>query len=326
MDLWQQTMIGLARSARVKRAMQHHGGATALARRFVVVGGPEAAVAAARRLRDRRGISASLAYLGEYVSDPALIERTVDMALTVTRLLGEADLDVQVSADPTAIGELASPQLCRDNAERIARAVAAQPAHGRNFLMLDMEDLSLVEPTLHLQRELFAEGLPAAVTLQARLRRTARDIETLVPHSPAIRLVKGAFPLGPEHDHQGRVAIARSFLSSARTMLAPEVRETDFHPVFATHDEGLIRRIAEVARRIGWRQEEYEFELLYGVRPDLARRLRAEGFSVRLYLPFGTDWWPYAIRRVGEHPHNALLLVRSLVSGNRAGTGSSGAV
>ena len=88
-------MIRLARSARVKAFMQRHGGATALARRFVVVGGPEAAVATARWLRDRRGVSASLAYLGEYVSDPALIGRTVEVALTVSRLLGAAGLDVQ---------------------------------------------------------------------------------------------------------------------------------------------------------------------------------------------------------------------------------------
>jgi proline dehydrogenase len=112
-------MIRLARSERVTGLMQRHGGATALARRFVVVGGPEAAAAAARRLRDRRGISASLSYLGEYVSDPVLIDRTVEASLAVSQLLGAAGLDVQVSVDPTAIGQLASPDLCRASAERI---------------------------------------------------------------------------------------------------------------------------------------------------------------------------------------------------------------
>jgi proline dehydrogenase len=189
MDLWQRTMIRLARSERVTGLMQRHGGATALARRFVVVGGPEAAVAAARRLRDRRGISASLSYLGEYVSDPALIDRTVEASLAVSVLLGAAGLDVQVSADPTAIGQLASPDLCRTNAERIARSVASQPAAGRNFLMLDMEDLSLVGPTLRLQSHLFDQGLPAAVTLQARLRRTEGDLESVLTRSAAVRLV-----------------------------------------------------------------------------------------------------------------------------------------
>ncbi len=319
MDLWQRTMIRLARSERVTGLMQRHGGATAVARRFVVVGGPEAAVAAARRLRNRRGISASLSYLGEYVSDPALIDRTVEASLAVSVLLGAAGLDVQVSADPTAIGQLASPDLCRTNAERIARSVASQPAAGRNFLMLDMEDLSLVGPTLRLQSHLFDQGLPAAVTLQARLRRTEGDLESVLTRSAAVRLVKGAFPRGPEHDHQGKAAIERSYLALARMMLSPSARGAGLHPVFATHDDGLIGRIAELARRMGVPQDGYEFEFLYGAHREGERRLRADGYAVRLYVPFGVAWWPYAVRRVGEHPRNALLLGRSLVRQRRTG-------
>jgi len=312
-DLWQQTMIRLARSERVTGLMHRHGGATALARRFVVVGGPDAAVATARRLRDRRGISASLSYLGEYVSDPVLIGRTVEASLAVSRLLGAAGLDIQVSVDPTAIGQLASPDLCRANAERIARSVAAQRAGGRNFLMLDMEDLSLVEPTLRLQRDLLDQGLPAAVTLQARLRRTEGDLESVLTRAPAVHLVKGAFPRGPEDDHQGKAAIERSYLSLAQMMLSSPAREAGLHPVFATHDDGLIGRVAGVARGMGVPQDGYEFEMLYGAHREGERRLRAEGYSVRLYVPFGVAWWPYAVRRVGEHPRNALLLGRSLV-------------
>ncbi len=314
MGLWQRGMGGLARSERVTRLMQRWGGASALAGRFVIIGGPEAAVATAQRLQERLGIAASLFHLGEYVSDPALAERTVEMTITAARLLGAAGLDVQVSVDPTAIGHLADAALCRTSAARIARAVAAQPAAGRSYLMLDMEDLSLVQPTLRLWRDLQEQELPVAVTVQARLRRTARDLEILLRRPTAVRLVKGAFPLGPEHDHQGRLAIDRSYLSLARAMLAPEVRATGVRPVFATHDDRLIRRIAEVARAAGWRPSEYEFEMLYGVRAEWQRRLRAEGFSVRVYLPFGTDWWPYAVRRVGEHPGSALLLGRALVS------------
>ena len=317
MSLWQRRMISLARSEPVKRLMQRIGGASALAGRFVVVGDPETAVVRARQLHDRLGISASLFYLGEYVSDPALVDRSVETTITAARLLGAGGLDVQVSVDPTAIGHLASPAVCRESAQRIARAVAAQPAVARSFLMLDMEDLALVEPTLRLHRDLHAQGLPVAVTLQARLRRTARDLAALVRQPTAIRLVKGAFPLGPEHDHQGKGAIDRSYLSLARTMLAPEAREAGLRPVFATHDDRLIRRIAALATEMGWQKQEYEFEMLYGVRRGWQRRLRAEGFSVRLYLPFGSDWWPYAVRRVGEHPGNALLVARTLVSGER---------
>ncbi len=193
---------------------------------------------------------------------------------------------------------------------------------GRNFLMLDMEDLSLVEPTLCLQRDLLDQGLPAAVTLQARLRRTQGDLGRVLTRAPAIRLVKGAFPRGPEHDHQGKSAIERSYLSLARTMLSPEAREAGLHPVFATHDDGLIGRVAGLAREMGVGQDGYEFEFLYGAHREGERRLRAQGYAVRLYVPFGVAWWPYAVRRVGEHPRNALLLGRSLVRDRGAGSGA----
>jgi proline dehydrogenase len=314
MSVWQRSMIALARSERLKRAMQRFAATTPLARRFIGGDRPEAAVATALQLREEAGITASLFYLGEYVDDPAAIARTVEASIVTAERLGAVGLDAHVSVDPTAIGYMASERLGSENAERIARAIAEQPAGARNYLMLDMEDLSLVEPTLRLHRALLACGLPAAVTLQARLRRSADDLRPLLTQPTAIRLVKGAFPRGPEHDHQGRQAIDDSYLALARLMLSEEARESGFYPVFATHDDRLARDLVALARTKGWSPDQYEFEFLYGVRPDWQRELRAQGLAVRVYLPFGTDWWPYAIRRVGEHPRNLLLLGRTLVS------------
>jgi proline dehydrogenase len=121
----------------------------------------------------------------------------------------------------------------------------------------------------------------------ARLRRTEGDLESVLSRAPAVRLVKGAFPRGPEDDHQGKVAIERSYLSLARMMLSSPAREAGLHPVFATHDDGLIGRVAELARGMGIRQDGYEFEMLYGAHREGERRLRAEGYAVRLYVPFG---------------------------------------
>src|ERR1039458_4534984 len=138
-----------------------------------VPAGAEAAVAAARWLRDSQGIDSELFFLGEYVSDPHLVERTVDTTIEACRLLGAAGLAAHLSIDPTALGLLTDPDACRRSAERIARSVAGQAPGRLNLMMLDMEDLTLVEPTLRLHRELLAMGLPAGITLQARLRRTA---------------------------------------------------------------------------------------------------------------------------------------------------------
>lgn len=311
-------MIGLARNQPLKRLVQRPGGTSPLAHRFVGGSNSEAAIDTAQRLQGDYGISSSLFYLGEYVNNPEMIERNVTATISAVGLLGATDLDVNVSIDPTAIGHMTNQDLCQCNAERIAAAISAQPARARNCLMLDMEDLSLVEPTLNLHRQLMGRGLPVAVTLQARLQRTGGDLRPLLEQPATVRLVKGAFPLRAEHDYQGKRTITENYLTLAQAMLSPKAREVGFYPVFATHDDILATRIIELAQANGWSPDRYEFELLYGVRPDWQRRLRTEGFSVRAYMPFGADWLPYSLRRVGENPRNLLLLGRAILGATYA--------
>jgi proline dehydrogenase len=197
--------------------------------------------------------------------------------------------------------------------------IARQPGDRRNYLMLDMEDLGQLEPTLRLHAHLAGTRLPAAVTLQSRLHRTAQDLRGLVEQPAAVRLVKGAFPLGPEHDHTGRADISASYLGLAEMMLSKAARDAGFYPVFGTHDDALAEQLIESAHRNGWEPEQYEFEMLYGVRPDWQQALRARGIQVRAYVPFGEDWWPYAVRRVGENPRNARLMARAVAGGHIAG-------
>src|SRR5919108_6042459 len=146
MRLWQRAMIGLARSPRLARSMQRSATASQLARQFVGGDTVEAAVATARRLRDD-GFRASLFYLGEYVSDPALVARTVAEKTAVAAALGRAGLDVHVSADPTQLGYMIDDATGRANMLRVGQAIAGQPRSGWNCLMLDMEDYDLVERT-----------------------------------------------------------------------------------------------------------------------------------------------------------------------------------
>ncbi len=270
--------------------------------------GAEAAVAAAQRLRDSQGIDAELFFLGEYVSDPQLVERAVASTIEACHLLGSAGLAANLSIDPTALGLLSDAAACRRHVELIARSVAEQRPGRLNLVMLDMEDLTIVEPTLRLHRELLALGLPAGITLQARLRRTADDLEPLLRLPTAVRLVKGAYPLGAEHDHQGGRAVSAAYLALATRMLAPAAREAGLRPVFATHDATLVGRIADLARSAGWGSDQFEFEMLLGVRVDLQRRLRGEGFTVRAHLPFTTAGQASALQGGGEHPAEALHL------------------
>ncbi|NMU93427.1 proline dehydrogenase [Achromobacter ruhlandii] len=313
MSLFQKTAIALARSPGVGRAMRALAARTSLARRFVGGADVEAAVRTAARLREAHGIRASLFYLGEYVADPAAIEHNTQQAMQACAALGRAGLDVHVSIDPTAIGYMRDDALGRGNARRIAAAARQAAGGGRDWVVLDMEDSGLRERTCALHAELLGAGLPAGLTLQARRRRTPVDLAWAIGQRTSLRLVKGAFP-ERALDHAGRAHIDQAYLDAAAIMLSPQARAAGFLPVFGTHDDRLAGAIMALARERGWGADEFEFEMLYGVRPDWQLALRRLGYAVRVYLPFGADWWPYAVRRVGEHPRNAWLLERSLAA------------
>ncbi len=269
------------------------------------------AVRPAVRLREAHGIRASLFYLGEYVADADAIEHNTRQAMQACAALGQAGLDVHVSIDPTAIGYMRGDELGRGNARRIAAAAREASAGGRDWVVLDMEDSGLRERTCALHCELLQAGLPAGLTLQARRLGTPADLAWTIGQRTSLRLVKGAFP-ERALDHAGRARIDQAYLDAAAIMLSPAAREAGFLPVFGTHDDRLAGAIMALARERGWAPEAFEFEMLYGVRPDWQLALRRLGYTVRVYLPFGQDWWPYAARRIGEHPRNAWLLARSL--------------
>ena len=306
-------MIALARSPRVTRWMQANRATAALARRFVGGSSAEAAIETAKRLR-QAGLKASLYYLGEYVADPALIAETVQQKKLAAMLLKDARLQVHLSVDPTQIGYGFDDAMGERLALEIGRSV--QQADGEQpVLMLDMEDADYVTRTLALRNRLVAEGIPVAQTLQAYLKRTAHDLAPIIAGGGSVRLVKGAFADPRPHAFQSKVEIDGNYLALARRMLSADAKASGFRPVFGTHDEALIAEIRLIAKNGDWQPGAYEFEMLYGVRTELQRHLHDVGEQVRLYLPFGRDWWPYAVRRVGESPRNALLLARALVGG-----------
>ncbi|CAB3907061.1 proline dehydrogenase family protein [Achromobacter deleyi] len=313
MSLFQKTAITLARSPGIGRAMRGLAARTSLARRFVGGADIDQAVRTAVRLREAHGIRASLFYLGEYVADPAAIEHNVGQAIEAATALGQAGLDVHVSIDPTAIGYMRDDALGAGNARRIADRARQAAGGGRDWVVLDMEDSAIRDRTCALHRTLLAAGLPIGLTLQARRRRTPEDLAWAIGQRTSLRLVKGAFP-ERALDHPGRAAIDHAYLDAASIMLSPAARAAGFLPVFGTHDDRLAGAIMALARERGWAPDAFEFEMLYGVRPDWQLALRRLGYNVRVYLPFGADWWPYAIRRVGENPRNAWLLARSLAS------------
>jgi len=310
-SVWQSSMIGLARSSAMRRLMQGTQLTQQLAGRFV--GGQDASAAVARAIQlKRRGLSASLYYLGEYVTDEHRIEGNVAELNAAVQGLAATDLGVHVSVDPTQVGYARSAALGERNMQRLAELVAGVPGQRQRVLMLDMEDFSYVQPTLDLHARLLQANLPAAITIQAYLHRSAADIDRLIGQGATVRLVKGAFAETKERSWTDRTAISRAYLRLAAKLISAAAQDRGVYPIFATHDEKLIRAIEGMLQAASRPAGTYEFELLYGVRPALQDRLVEDGHAVRLYLPFGTEWWPYAARRVGENPANALFVARAL--------------
>ncbi len=313
--LWQRAMIWMARSGRTCAFVQRQPWMAGLAARFV--GGPDIKAVGATALALRaEGISASLFYLGEYVEDLRTVETTVAQLRAAVEVLHAEGLDVNISVDPTQVGLMKSAAACEANVRQVAAAVAhaCSPAarRGHDAVMLDMEDAGTTEVTLGLHDWLREAGLPAAVTIQAYLHRTPGDLDRLRSAGAWVRLVKGAFAEpGAIAARQG-AQISRRYRQAAMTLLSRESRLSGCYPSFATHDDQIIEEIIGRAQSQGWAKEEFEFEMLYGVRPDLQRTLTRRGQRVRVYLPFGRDWFPYAIRRVGESPRNLRFIARAL--------------
>jgi proline dehydrogenase len=304
-------MIWLATNKAIRRMAQHGRWTGALAGRFVA-GGDLAA--ARRRIDDLRqdGIVASIYYLGEYVTTRDLVEQNVLGIMDAIESFPKAASPHFLSIDPTQIGYSISDDLGCQNALRIGHALAERG--NMRFLMIDMEDSSYVARSIALHQKLGEEGVPVALTLQSYLYRTREDMRRLGRQGAAIRICKGAFIAAKDIAWARKRDIEAAFLRDSRTLLSPEMKAAGAYPIIATHDERMIRALIPELKRNAWRSDQYEFELLLGMREGLQRRLAREGHTVRVYVPFGTEWWPYTVRRIGENPANALFALRALFS------------
>jgi proline dehydrogenase len=277
----------------------------ALASRFVAGESLEEAIEAARRL-DRTRIASMLDLLGENVRAP---EHAADAArgyLRALELIAQAPtLDCAISIKLTQLGLDLSHELCAAHVRRILEAAES----ARTLVMIDMESSAYVERTFDLFREVHAVHPRVGVCLQAYLRRSDRDVFRLPPGS-RIRLVKGSYLEEPDLVYASKAEVDESFRRLFATLLARG------HAVdVATHDPALI----EGARRIvenepnGWSR--VEFQMLYGIRRDLQLRLAREAAPVRVYIPYGTEWYPYLSRRLAERPANLWFFLSNALRG-----------
>jgi len=271
--------------------------------RFVAGTTLEQAVSAVRGL-NAHGASATLDVLGEAVDDRASADRAAAAYVETIQRIAAERLDANVSIKLTQMGLDLGDEECL---AVLAPVVEAGGRHGI-FVRIDMESSAYTERTLAIVDRLRADGCDVGPVIQAYLHRSVADVERLARERVRTRICKGAYAEPPEVALQDRAAVGDAFVA-----LAVRLLEADAYPGIATHDPEMIERVKAFARERGIGRDRFEFQMLYGVRRDLQRRLIADGYRLRVYVPYGTEWFPYFMRRLAERPANLLFVARTVI-------------
>jgi proline dehydrogenase len=295
-------ILAAADDRRVRGFVRAHG-AKLGATRFVAGETLDECVAVLRKLNDD-GLYANTTLLGEATADEADALAVTDEYLEVLRRLHAERLRANVALKLTHLGLELDPELAYANVKRLVE----EAARLGTFIRIDMEQSAFVDATLGTYERLRGDGLEAVGTvLQAYLYRTEDDLERLLPLKPNLRLVKGAYLEPPELAYPRKADVDAAFVRLLQRSLLE-----GGHTAVATHDEALIEHTIRFTREHSIPVERFEFQLLYGVRPQLQRDLAARGFKVLVATPYGPEWYPYLMRRLGERPANVLFFARNL--------------
>ncbi len=276
-----------------------------LAKRFVAGETIAAALEAVARL-NAEGMTATLDFLGEDITDAAEAEKTRDVYLDLLAEIERSGLHANVSVKLSALGLLLDEATCFDHLDAI---VARAAALSDPFVHIDMEGSSITSLTLHTFERAYARHPNVGPVIQAYLKRSPEDIERVIELGARARLCKGAYSEPESLAFAAMPVIRREFLRLGEALLSRGV-----YPGIATHDERIIEAVKAYTADHGIGRERFEFQMLYGVRPDLQRELVRDGFNLRIYVPFGTHWAGYFYRRVAERRENALFALRSLIA------------
>ncbi len=258
------------------------------------------AVAAVNRL----GMSASLDPLGENVSSEAAAAEAAQTACGILDAIDRHQVDSNLSLKLTQLGLDLGLDLARSQLQRII----ASAAEHKIFLRVDMEGSAYTATTLDLVEQMHAEGANIGTVVQSYLRRTADDVERMLARGIRLRLVKGAYREPAAIAFQDKAEVDANYVTLMQRLL-----DSGTYHAIATHDERIIEATTRYAQQQAIPASGFEFQMLYGIRRDLQQKLQAEGWRVRVYIPFGPEWYPYFMRRLAERPANLLFLLKNLV-------------
>jgi proline dehydrogenase len=252
------------------------------------------------------GIGSVFTLLGENVTD--LGQASTEVEHYERLLIEGAELDAEISVKPTHLGLDVDPEAAYANLLRLAKA----SAKAKSFLWIDMEGSAYTERTIDLYNRVHAHHPLTGICLQAYLHRTAADVASLLPHKPAIRLVKGAYSEPPEIAFQAKRDVDANYLALSAFAM-PAIKRRDVRLVLATHDVDLIDRVWRFGSALGLDRSEIEVNMLYGIRTDQQLRLKRDGYVVKGLIAYGEAWYAWYLRRLAERPANVLFAIRQLL-------------
>jgi proline dehydrogenase len=295
------TLLKLSESPGFAHWVTSNGATRRMARRFVAGETLDEAIAAARRCTEL-GMLASLDYLGENVSTTTDAQRARDAYLEIFERIAKEKLNANVSCKLTQLGLDLSAEFC----EGLVLSVVERAAGYDNFLRVDMEGSIYTQRTIELVKRVRSRSPAVGTVIQAYLYRSERDIQDLLAYGCRIRLCKGAYKESEEVAFERKKEVDGNFVRLMHLLLS-----SGFYHAIATHDPHMLGETIRWAAAKGISKHDFEFQMLYGVRTDLQRRLVEGGYRMRVYIPYGRDWFPYFMRRLAERPANLGFLLRN---------------
>jgi proline dehydrogenase len=304
-----RALLSMSRSQRVRHLVETAPVSRSVVARFVAGTTAEDAVGATRALA-AKGLLASLDHLGEDTLDLAQATATRDAYLILLSRLADEGLTsgAEVSVKLSAVGQ-ALPGDGEKVALENARTVCEAARTASTTVTLDMEDHTTTDSTLGILRDLRVDFPETGAVLQAYLHRTEADCRDLAGAGSRVRLCKGAYREPESVAFQGRADVDKAYVRALKVLMAGQG-----YPMVATHDPRLVAITEDLARRQGRAKDSFEFQMLYGIRPHEQERLAAQGQQMRVYVPYGNEWYGYLVRRMAERPANLAFFLRSVAT------------
>jgi len=309
MNFVRQMILRGSTSPRLSRLLSKRRFVQRAVQRFMPGEQMDDAIGAARTLQDS-GMRSILTLLGESVLDRAAADAVVDHYQALVESIAASGLASDLSVKPTHLGL----DLGSEVVETGLRTIVARAGSAGRLVVVDMEASEYVDDTLKLYQSVRRDYQNVGICMQSYLFRTEEDLEALLPLKPMIRLVKGAYRESAEIAWPKKPDVDDAFMARASRLLEATRDDPDVRVAFGTHDERMIDGIRRQAADLGLARDAFEIQMLYGIGRDLQSELAAEGYSVRILVSYGPNWFPWYMRRLAERPANVWFMLRSVLS------------